>query len=65
MKNIYEMDFFSDKCFALLGRIIFPRRQPWEQRRGAKIMSGVIAFAFVLGTVVMVLIKLIYNKTKI
>ena len=59
------MDFFSDKLFSLLGRIIFPRRQPWEQRRNAKIMSGVIAFAFVLGTVVMVLIKLIYNKTKI
>ena len=59
------MDLFFDKCFALLGRIIFPRRQAWEQRRGAKIMSGVIAFALVLGLVVVTLIKMIYNKTKL
>ena len=59
------MDFFSDRCFALLGRIIFPRRQPWEQRRNAKIMFGVLAFALALGTVVMTLIYMIYNKTKV
>ena len=58
------MDFFIEKCFALLGRIFFPRRQGWEQRRNAKIMCGVIAFSIVLGLVVMKLIKMIYFKTK-
>ena len=65
MKNLYEMDFFSDRLFAFLGRIIFPRRQPWEQRRSAKIMFGVLGFALLLGAVVMTLIYMIYNKTKI
>ena len=59
------MDFFSDKLFSLLGRIIFPRREPWQQRRGAKIMFGVIAFALALSAVVLFLIYSIYNKTKI
>ena len=58
------MDLFSDKLFSLLGRIIFPRREPWQQRRGAKIMFGVIAFALLLSGVVLTLIYMIYNKTK-
>jgi hypothetical protein len=58
------MDFFVDRCFALLGRILFPRRQEWEQRRNAKILSGVLAFSLVLGLVVAKLIKMIYFKTK-
>lgn len=59
------MDFFIEKCFALLGRVIFPRRQEWEQRRNAKLLFGVLAFSILLGLVVMVLIKMIYNKTKL
>jgi hypothetical protein len=58
------MDFFVDRCFALLGRIFFPRRQEWEQRRNAKILFGVIAFSVVLGLVVAKVIKMIYFKTK-
>ena len=58
------MDLFIDKCFALVGRVIFPRRQQWEQRRGAKILFGVLAFSLLLGLIVAKLIKMIYFKTK-
>lgn len=58
------MDFFFERCFALVGRIIFPRRQEWEQRRNAKILFGVLAFSLLLGFVVAKIIKMIYFKTK-
>ena len=58
------VDLFFEKCFALLGRALFPRRQAWEQRRNAKIMFGVVAFSIILGIAVMTLIKMIYFKTK-
>ena len=59
------MDFFIEKCFALMGRILFPRRQAWEQRRNAKLFFGVVAFSAMLGMVVYLLIKMIYNKTRL
>ncbi len=58
------MDLFVDKCFAWVGRVIFPRRQAWEQRRNAKIMFGVVSFGLLLGLVVATLIKIIYFKTR-
>lgn len=48
-----------------MGRVLFPQRQAWEQRRNAKIFFGVVAFSVVLGVVVMTFIKMIYNKTKL
>ena len=56
------MESFVDKCFSVLGRVFFPRRQAWEQRRNAKIMFGVIAFSLTLGLVLMFIIRMIYNK---
>jgi hypothetical protein len=34
--------------FSFVGRILFPRRQPWEQRRKTKMLFGTlfVAFAF-------------------
>ena len=58
------MDLFVEKCFAWLGRVVFPRHQAWQQRRSAKIMFGVIAFGLLLGLAVAVLIKMIYFKTR-
>jgi hypothetical protein len=58
------IDRLFEICFTLLGRVLFPRRQAWQQRRDAKILSGVIFFSLMLGTVVMTMIKMIYFKTK-
>ncbi len=58
------MDYFLERFFALLGRVIFPRRQEWEQRRNAKLVCGVLTFSIILGLAVMKLIKMIYFKTK-
>lgn len=52
-----------EKCFAWLGRVVFPRHQAWEQRRNAKLFFGVVAFSLALGAVVWLLLRLIYNKT--
>jgi hypothetical protein len=58
------MEFLLEKVFALVGKIVFPRRQPWRQRRDAKILCCVLLFSLILGGVVMTLIKMIYFKTK-
>ncbi|MEY4917717.1 MAG: hypothetical protein RL616_1630 [Verrucomicrobiota bacterium] len=33
--------------FDILGRIIFPRLQPWERKRKAKLIIGVVAAALI------------------
>lgn len=38
------IDRLFEIIFILLGRVLFPRRQDWQQRRDAKILSGVIFF---------------------
>ena len=48
----------------LLGRLFFPRRQPWEQERNAKIMLLTVAFALVLGYVVSKVLHLLYNHQR-
>jgi hypothetical protein len=58
------LDLFFQKYFAWLGCIRFPGRQEWEQRHHAKIMSGVVAFSVVLDVAVLVVIKMIYLKTR-
>ena len=59
------MDLFSDKLFLLIGRILFPSRQKWEQHRRAKVLCGVVAFALLLGGALGALFWMIYNKTKV
>jgi hypothetical protein len=59
------MDFLLEKTFAVVGKIVFPRRQSWRQRRDAKILCCVLLFSILLGAVVMTLIKVIYFKTKV
>ena len=48
-----------------MGRMIFPRRQEWEQRRNAKIVFGVVSFSLILGLTLAKLMKMIYIKTKV
>ncbi len=37
--------------YNLLGRLLFPRRQNWEQRKSAKILVLTVAFSLALGLV--------------
>ena len=59
------MDYFLEKFCALLGKIVFPRRPAWQQRRNGKIVFGVLAFSLVLGWIVMKIIRVLYYKTKV
>ena len=43
--------FVLDRIFLLLGRVLFPRRQRWEQIRNAKLWTGVALFTAVTGVV--------------
>jgi len=52
------------KLYDLLGRLLFPRRQSWEQRKNAKTILFTLAFALTLGLAVAELIRLMYNHEK-
>lgn len=66
--NIGEIDFGKVECiltlmervFAFLGKLFFPRQQDWEQSKNAKLVVLVVAFAFVVGVVVMKVIRSLY-----
>ncbi len=50
--------------YNLLGRMLFPRRQNWSQRRSAKIFVLTIAFSVTLGLVLAEVIRMIYVHRK-
>jgi len=50
--------------YDLLGRLLFPRRQSWEQRRNAKTLVLTLAFTLALGFVMAEMIRMIYNHQK-
>ena len=54
------MQLFYD----LPGRLLFPRRQSWEQRKHAKAMVFTIAFSPAFGLVVAEVIRLAYDHKK-
>lgn len=54
------MQMFCD----LIGRLLFPRRQSWEQRKQAKAMVFTIAFSLAFGLVVAEVIRLAYYHKK-
>jgi hypothetical protein len=58
------MNYLMQLIYGLLGRLFFPGRQDWEQRRNAKIMVLTVAFALVLGFVVSKMIHMLYNHQK-
>ena len=41
---------------SLLGKVLFPRLQPWERRRKIKIIFGVLLVAVILGGTVGIMI---------
>jgi|GEM_PF-945482 len=44
-----------------IGRLMFPRRQVWEQRQSAKTLMLTVAFALTLGLVLATVIRMMYN----
>jgi hypothetical protein len=50
--------------YDLLGRLLFPRRQRWEQRKSAKAMMFTLAFSLTLGLVMAAVMRLMYNHGK-
>ena len=51
------MQMFYD----LLGRLLFPRRQNWDQRRSAKVMLLTVVFSLAFGLVVAAVIRIGYS----
>ena len=45
------MNRLLEKSFAVVGKVIFPRRQRWEQRRDAKIFIYVVLFTLIASAV--------------
>lgn len=50
--------------YNLLGRLLFPRRQDWDQRKSAKILVLTVAFALTLGLVLAAVIRMMYYHRK-
>ena len=47
-----------------LGRLLFPRLQPWEQERNIKTMLVTIGFALLRGFAISKAIHMLYNHQK-
>ena len=47
-----------------LGRLLFPRRQKWQQRQTAKLMVHTVAYSLVLGLAMAAVIYLMYSHRK-
>lgn len=47
--------------FDLIGKLFFRRQPEWERRRNAKIMTGVVAVAVVLGAA-LVAVLVVLNR---
>ena len=47
-----------------LGRLLFRRRQRWQQRQHAKLLVHTVAFSLILGVIVAAVIYLMYNHRK-
>lgn len=47
--------------YHLLGRLLFPRRQNWEQRKNARDMVFTVAFSLAFGLVMAVVIRTAYH----
>jgi hypothetical protein len=47
-----------ERLFAIVGKLLFPRQQDWEQRRSAKTFVFVVLFALALGFVLMKVIRM-------
>ena len=54
---------FDRFCF-FLGRILFPKRQDWDQTKSAKLLVLVLSFSLVLAVVVAKLIRMMYNHSR-
>ena len=52
------------RFYDLLGRMIFPRQQDWEQRKNAKILVFTVTFALALGFIMAAMIRLMYDHKK-
>ena len=50
--------------YDLIGRLLFPRSQDWEQRKNAKILVLTVAFTLALGVVVAKVIRIAYNHQR-
>jgi len=50
--------------YNLLGRLLFPRRQEWHQRRSAKTFVLTVAFSMTLGLVLAEVMRMIYFHRK-
>jgi len=50
--------------YNLVGRLLFPRRQEWAQRKSAKTLVFTAAFSLALGVFLAEVIRMIYNHQK-
>jgi hypothetical protein len=46
----------------LLGDLLFPRLAPWQRRKQAKILIGVVAASLIFGAVVLAIILVVNQK---
>jgi hypothetical protein len=49
------------KFYDLLGRLLFPRQQGWERRKGAKAMLFTVVFSLVFGLIVAEVMRVAYH----
>lgn len=47
--------------YDLLGRLLFPRRQRWEQRKNAKAMVFTVIFSLVFGLIMAAVMQMKYH----
>lgn len=50
--------------YDLLGRLLFPRRQSWDQRKSAKVMLLTVVFSLAFGLIVAIVIRLGYAHAR-
>jgi len=58
------MNFKTEKFYGQLGRWLFPRRQDWQQRQGARILVLTVAYSLILGLAMGALIRLAYDHKR-
>ena len=52
------------KLYDVLGRLLFPRRQIWDQRKSAKTLVLTVAFSLAMGLILAVVVRMMYYHTK-